>query len=144
MCSKWNANTCIVKSEQLTEIRVNFQNNHRSFWKAVVFFPSAAKKHGIDDISSDVANLVSHATQERLRDLLEKLDTIAEHRIEIYKVWYFCWKVSCKWNLECENYIFIFHNYMFIYISKLYPGYEMCSLPLGKFLWNFYVNFDLL
>uniref|UniRef100_K1RCI1 Transcription initiation factor TFIID subunit 4 n=2 Tax=Magallana TaxID=2171616 RepID=K1RCI1_MAGGI len=45
-----------------------------------------AKKHGIDDISSDVANLVSHATQERLRDLLEKLDTIAEHRIEIYKM----------------------------------------------------------
>ncbi|XP_061189986.1 transcription initiation factor TFIID subunit 4-like isoform X2 [Saccostrea echinata] len=45
-----------------------------------------AKKHGLDDISSDVANLVSHATQERLRDLLEKLDTIAEHRIEIYKM----------------------------------------------------------
>jgi transcription initiation factor TFIID subunit 4 len=47
---------------------------------------SAAKKQGLFDISSDVANLVSHATQERLRDLLEKLDTIAEHRIEIYKV----------------------------------------------------------
>lgn len=47
---------------------------------------STAKKQGLDDISSDVANLVSHATQERLRDLLEKLDTIAEHRIEIYKV----------------------------------------------------------
>ena len=50
----------------------------------IFFF--AAKKHGLDDVSSDVANLVSHATQERLRDVLEKLDTIAEHRIEIFKV----------------------------------------------------------
>lgn len=50
------------------------------------YFFFAAKKHGLDDVSSDVANLVSHATQERLRDLLEKLDTIAEHRIEIFKV----------------------------------------------------------
>ena len=56
------------------------------FISTVAIFFFAAKKHGLDDVSSDVANLVSHATQERLRDLLEKLDTIAEHRIEIFKV----------------------------------------------------------
>ena len=44
------------------------------------------KKHGLEDSSSDVANIVSHATQERLRDIMEKLATIAEHRLEIYKV----------------------------------------------------------
>ncbi|XP_021352756.1 transcription initiation factor TFIID subunit 4-like [Mizuhopecten yessoensis] len=45
-----------------------------------------AKKHGVDEVSSDVINLVSHAAQERMRDVLEKLATIAEHRIEIYKM----------------------------------------------------------
>ncbi|XP_071175731.1 transcription initiation factor TFIID subunit 4-like isoform X1 [Mytilus edulis] len=44
-----------------------------------------ARKHGLD-VTNDVLNLVSHATQERLRDLVEKLATIAEHRIEIYKM----------------------------------------------------------
>ncbi|KAK6185553.1 hypothetical protein SNE40_007760 [Patella caerulea] len=45
-----------------------------------------AKKHGLDEVSLDVANMISHATQERLRDMVEKLSTIAEHRIEIYKM----------------------------------------------------------
>lgn len=45
-----------------------------------------AKKFGIDEVPSDVINLISHATQERLRDFLEKLSTIAEHRSEIYKM----------------------------------------------------------
>ncbi|KAJ8316709.1 hypothetical protein KUTeg_005739 [Tegillarca granosa] len=49
-------------------------------------FMGKASKHGIDDISNEVVNLVSHATQERLRDVLEKLAAIAEHRIEIYKM----------------------------------------------------------
>ncbi|XP_041376302.1 transcription initiation factor TFIID subunit 4-like [Gigantopelta aegis] len=47
---------------------------------------SIAKKYGIDEISPDVVNIISHATQERLRDVTEKLSTIAEHRIEMYKV----------------------------------------------------------
>ncbi|GAB1602036.1 transcription initiation factor TFIID subunit 4-like [Argonauta hians] len=47
---------------------------------------SIAKKHGIDEVPPDVANIVSHATQERLRDFIEKLSTIAEHRTEIYKM----------------------------------------------------------
>ncbi|CAI9737278.1 transcription initiation factor TFIID subunit 4-like [Octopus vulgaris] len=47
---------------------------------------SIAKKYGIEEVPSDVANIVSHATQERLRDFIEKLSTIAEHRTEIYKM----------------------------------------------------------
>lgn len=50
------------------------------------FFPSAAKKHGLEGVSPDVTRIVSHATQERLRDLISKLSTIAEHRMEIYKM----------------------------------------------------------
>lgn len=34
----------------------------------------------------DVASLISHATQERLKNLVEKLAVIAEHRIDLNKV----------------------------------------------------------
>lgn len=44
------------------------------------------KKHDITELNSDAVNLISHATQERLRGLLEKLTTIAQHRMTIYKV----------------------------------------------------------
>ncbi|XP_067121038.1 transcription initiation factor TFIID subunit 4-like [Centruroides vittatus] len=41
-----------------------------------------AAKHGVDDVSSDVIALVSHAAQERLKSIIEKLGTIAAHYVE--------------------------------------------------------------
>ncbi|KAM4026959.1 transcription initiation factor TFIID subunit 4B [Anomaloglossus baeobatrachus] len=38
------------------------------------------KRHDIKELNSDVMNLVSHATQERLRWLIEKLTVAAQHR----------------------------------------------------------------
>ena len=46
----------------------------------------AARKHGLSEVSQEVYNLVSHATQERLRNILEKLSTISLHRLEVYRV----------------------------------------------------------
>uniref|UniRef100_A0A8C2V9B6 TATA-box binding protein associated factor 4b n=2 Tax=Chinchilla lanigera TaxID=34839 RepID=A0A8C2V9B6_CHILA len=43
------------------------------------------KRHDITEFNSDAVNLISHATQERLRGLLEKLTTIAQHRMTTYK-----------------------------------------------------------
>ncbi|XP_008064308.2 transcription initiation factor TFIID subunit 4B [Carlito syrichta] len=43
------------------------------------------KKHDITELNSDAVNLISHATQERLRGLLEKLTAIAQHRMATYK-----------------------------------------------------------
>uniref|UniRef100_A0A8C8VJZ4 TATA-box binding protein associated factor 4b n=1 Tax=Pelusios castaneus TaxID=367368 RepID=A0A8C8VJZ4_9SAUR len=43
------------------------------------------KRHDIMEPNSDVVNLISHATQERLRGLLEKLTVIAQHRMTSYK-----------------------------------------------------------
>nr|XP_020641393.1 transcription initiation factor TFIID subunit 4B isoform X2 [Pogona vitticeps] len=43
------------------------------------------KRHDITEVNSDVLNLISHATQERLRGLLEKLTVIAQHRMMAYK-----------------------------------------------------------
>ncbi|KAL4234340.1 hypothetical protein ACF0H5_005991 [Mactra antiquata] len=45
-----------------------------------------ARKHGITEVPTDVANIISHATQERLRHIVEKLSTIAEQRTEIYRL----------------------------------------------------------
>ncbi|NXJ61053.1 TAF4B factor, partial [Rostratula benghalensis] len=43
------------------------------------------KRHDIMELNSDVVSLISHATQERLRGLLEKLTVIAQHRISTHK-----------------------------------------------------------
>ncbi len=43
------------------------------------------RERGLDEPPPDVVALVSHATQERLKTLLEKLDVIAEHRLDIIK-----------------------------------------------------------
>lgn len=50
------------------------------------FLLSTARKFGLDDVPSDVVSLVSHAAQERLKTLVEKLGVIAAHRMENFKV----------------------------------------------------------
>lgn len=51
------------------------------------------------ELNSDVVNFISHATQKRLRGLLEKLTVIAQHRVSTHKVKEiiskFCAKFSC-------------------------------------------------
>ncbi|XP_038069700.1 transcription initiation factor TFIID subunit 4-like [Patiria miniata] len=42
-------------------------------------------KHGIQEASTDMMELVSHAAQERLKGLVEKLGVIARHRMEVYR-----------------------------------------------------------
>merc|ERR1719414_2791971 len=41
--------------------------------------------HGLDEPSPEVIALVSHATQDRLKTLLEKLSVISEHRLDIVR-----------------------------------------------------------
>ena len=43
-------------------------------------------RHGLEEPGADVVALVSHATQERLKTLLEQVAVIAEHRMEVVKV----------------------------------------------------------
>ncbi|XP_051884637.1 transcription initiation factor TFIID subunit 4-like [Pristis pectinata] len=49
-----------------------------------------AKRFGITDVPIDIVNTVSHATQERLKTVIGKLTTIAQHRMETHKdhEWY--------------------------------------------------------
>lgn len=48
------------------------------------------------ELNSDVVNLISHATQERLRGLLEKLTVIAQHRVSTHKVKEIIKQVLCE------------------------------------------------
>ncbi|KAG7218084.1 hypothetical protein INR49_020643 [Caranx melampygus] len=41
-----------------------------------------AKKLGVTEVPLDVVNFISHATQSRLRSLLEKVSAVAQHRTE--------------------------------------------------------------
>jgi transcription initiation factor TFIID subunit 4 len=44
----------------------------------------------LEEPSSEVAALISHAAQERLKSVVEKLAIIAEHRIDLIKVIEIC------------------------------------------------------
>lgn len=44
-----------------------------------------ATKYALDDPSNEVAALLSHATQEYLKNILEKLAVITDHRVDILK-----------------------------------------------------------
>ncbi|XP_018375819.1 PREDICTED: transcription initiation factor TFIID subunit 4 isoform X1 [Trachymyrmex cornetzi] len=45
-----------------------------------------ASSHGLEEPNQEVAALISHAVQERLKNLVEKLAVITEHRIDLIKV----------------------------------------------------------
>ena len=49
-------------------------------------FCFTARKRGLTDVSQEVLSLVSHATQERLRNILEKISAISLQRLEVYRV----------------------------------------------------------
>ena len=50
----------------------------------VQFF--AVKKHHLREPNKDVLSMVSHATEERLRNIIERLSVLSLHRVEAHKV----------------------------------------------------------
>lgn len=51
----------------------------------IVYF-TASRFNLPEDAPLDVASIVSHAAQEYLKTLIEKLGVIADHRLENFKV----------------------------------------------------------
>jgi hypothetical protein len=45
-----------------------------------------AKRFGVTEVPAEAVNYISHATQARLRSVLEKVSTIAQHRTDGGKV----------------------------------------------------------
>lgn len=46
----------------------------------------AAKKFGVTEVPMEAVTFISHATQSRLRTVVEKVSTIAQHRLDSCKV----------------------------------------------------------
>jgi len=65
---------------------------------------TTGRRHEVNSINDDAISLVSHATEERLKNILSKLAVISQHRTEILKV------SNCKTlindlnNLQTGNY----------------------------------------
>ena len=66
------------------------------------YFCIAALRRGLD-VQSDVINLISHACEERMRHLTEKVSLVAEHRLDIHKV------ITC--GLSDNNFSIIIKHY---------------------------------
>ena len=54
-------------------MRLNTQTNKQT----------TARKHKLDDVSVDVAALVANATQSYLKNIIEKLNVVAQHRLDL-------------------------------------------------------------
>ena len=57
---------------------------------AMFYILFLAKKHGVSNMGSNICGLVSHATQERLTNIMEKLSIFSLHRLETMKVRKYC------------------------------------------------------
>lgn len=59
------------------------------------FIPPPGRKHGVTELGAEVVNYVSHAAQQRLQDLLEKVSQVAQQKNINFKV---CFKTlkTCK------------------------------------------------
>lgn len=74
-------------------------------------------KHGLEEPNNEVAVLVSHACQERLKNIVEKLAVIAEHRIDIIKVCFYSFhKTKTTTIITTKKKLFQLLNYQTIVI----------------------------
>lgn len=61
-------------------------NGYGVIYKLILTYIILASNHGLEEPNQEVAALISHAVQERLKNLVEKLAVITEHRIDLIKV----------------------------------------------------------
>ena len=48
--------------------------------------PIPVRRYGLTDVSDEFLVLLSHATQERMKGVVEKLTQISQHRLNVLKV----------------------------------------------------------
>lgn len=52
----------------------------------IMFVSFTAKKFGVTEVPMEAVTFISHATQSRLRTVVEKVSAIAQHRLDSCKV----------------------------------------------------------
>lgn len=83
----------------------------------------AMAKHGFEEPNNEVAAVVSHAAQERVKNLVEKLAIITEHRLEM---------VKSDSRYEPTNDVkgkmdSIFFNFLVVLLNMISTFYWFCS-----------------
>ena len=67
----------------------------RSIHYAVVV---TGKKFGVSELGTDVISYISHATQQRLQNILEKVSQVAQQRNVTFKVTADCGSTTVCWD----------------------------------------------
>jgi len=88
------------------------------FWSDTACFRFSVAHHGLEEPSSEVAALISHAAQERLRNIVEKLAVIAEHRIDLIKVRGLCEHLNVELRFVVFGLSYIFASFVIHEVSK--------------------------
>jgi len=83
------------------------------------FLRFSVAHHGLEEPSSEVAALISHAAQERLRNILEKLAVIAEHRIDLIKVRGLCEHLNVELRFVVFGLTYIYASFVLHDVSTL-------------------------
>lgn len=52
----------------------------------LLYLFSPGRRYGVTDLGAEVVNYISHATQQRLQNLLEKVSQVAQHKNGNFKV----------------------------------------------------------
>jgi hypothetical protein len=89
--------------------------------------------HGLEEPPSEVAALISHAAQERLRNIVEKLAVIAEHRIDLIKVRGLCEHLNVELRFVVFGVSYIYTSFMIceiytVVVMKIQASEMSCQL----------------
>jgi len=90
------------------------------YWPdSACFLRFSVAHHGLEEPSSEVAALISHAAQERLRNIVEKLAVIAEHRIDLIKVGGLCEHLNVELRFVVFGLNYIYASFVICEVSTV-------------------------
>lgn len=92
---------------------------HFCWTDSACFLRFSVAHHGLEEPSSEVAALISHAAQERLRNIVEKLAVIAEHRIDLIKVRGLCEHLNVELRFVVFGLSYIYASFVICEVSAV-------------------------
>ncbi len=81
-----NASTTTSSTAKMTSLDQIRSLKDEKFLNIMILhkkFVECAKKYKLEDVNAEVATLVSHATQEYLRNIICKLNVVTQHRLDM-------------------------------------------------------------
>lgn len=73
--------------KNIFEMQHHPESTHLSLTRHVLLYLfSSGRRYDVTDLGAEVVNYISHATQQRLQNLLEKVSQVAQHKNGNFKV----------------------------------------------------------